>query len=290
MQDIISKVKNAFNFEVAKVKWGPTNADSAGWKNDDNCFRLHRNDSGEVVSPNSVTTRYVPHTTDDVVALVEAAQAAFDNDVDCLNHFNNGHYVSIQPNKEHRLSVYGQSDNVWPRVLIRAGYDGRAFSATIGYYRDVCRNMAMMRLVSGTTVSIRHTNSLRDRMDELVATFNTLKESWGTLSATIERLESKQVRMDNFLSQIYGEPDENSQRSQSIHRNRTTAIWTRLNRERNFTGRPTMQNEVSLWEAFNGVQGYHQYERQQEMFANAIRASEVPHVKRAEKLALELAA
>ena len=94
--------------------------------------------------------------------------------------------------------------------MINAGYDGKAFTASLGYFRDACSNLAMMRMVNGTTVSIRHTSGLRANMDELIATFETLKNSWSTLTDVIETLESTEVRMTEFLDSIYGRPTDDS--------------------------------------------------------------------------------
>jgi hypothetical protein len=188
--------------------------------------------------------------------------------------------------------------------MINAGYDGKAFTASLGYFRDACSNLAMMRMVNGTTVSIRHTSGLRANMDELIATFETLKNSWSTLTDVIDRLESTEVRMTEFLDSIYGRPtDEQLDRAQrgervravTTHQNRTEAIWKRLNRERNLTGRPAMTNVVSAWEAYNAVQGYVQHDAQAKEgfkgdFDRILRASNSQEVRAAEKLALELAA
>jgi hypothetical protein len=208
------------------------------------------------------------------------------------------------PTNGERKSVYGTADNVFPRIIINAGYDGKAFSATMGYYRDACLNLAMMRRVEGTTVSIRHTSGLRGHMDSLIATFNTLKESWGNLTDVIQRLESVDVRMVDFLDQIYGRPTDEqlalaatgqSVRAVTTHENRTKAIWKRLNNERNKTGRPALTDTVSAWEAFNGIQGYVQHDAQSKTgfkgeFDRVLRASRDANVRKAESLVLDLVA
>ena len=172
-QDVSGSVREAFNFDVEKY---PLSAVMGTEVLPTDQYGLFRSDSGYLNGVKSVSPRYVPHTTDDVCALVDAAGEAFDGEIACKTHFRNGHYVSIQPTTEQRTAIYNatDSDNVWPRVIINAGYDGTAFSATMGYYRDACDNLAMMRRVNGTTVSIRHTSGLRNHMDSLIATFNTL--------------------------------------------------------------------------------------------------------------------
>lgn len=296
--DVSASVRSAFDFSVDKFPLSGPDGMRTPW------YALFRSDSMDVVGNGSVTSRYVPHSTDDVCALVDAAAEAFDGEIECKTHFRDGHYVNIMPSRADRVKVYGEADNVWPRVIINAGYDGRAFTATMGYYRDACRNLAMMRKVSGTTVSIRHTSGLRGHMDSLIATFNSLKESWGSLTDVISRLESREVRMVDFLDQIYGRPTDEqlalafrgqAVRAVTVHQNRTEAIWNRLRRERDETGRPQLNDTVSAWEAYNAIQGYVQHDAQAKKgfkgeFDRILRASRDPAVRNAEKFVLDLVA
>lgn len=289
--ELVNKVSEAFNFSVDKLPLsGPDNL-KTDW------YGLFRSDSGETVGNGSVTDRYTPHQTDDVLALVEAAAAAFDGEIDVQCHFREGHYVSVEPTKENRISIFGTADNIFPRIVIRAGYDGKAFNAAMGYYRDLCMNMHIMRQVNGTSVSIRHTSGLRSKMDELIQTFGVLKESWGTLASVIGELESRTVRMADFLNTVYGEPDESSKRAVTVHRHRTEDIFRRLQNERFRSGRPLFDEEytVSVWEAFNVVQGYVQHDATRKSTTNAntflsraILSMNDPAVKRAEEYALSL--
>ena len=297
--DVSASVRESFNFSVDKFPlYGPDNMPT-------DQYGLFRDDTGYLKGVKSVSPRYVPHTTDDVCALVDAAGEAFDGEIDCKTHFRNGHYVNIMPTAEQRTAIYNDtdSDNIWPRIVINAGYDGKAFSATMGYYRDACSNLAMMRQVNGTTVSIRHTSGLRGHMDSLIATFNTLKDSWGNLLTVIRSLESQDVRMTDFLNEIYPQPTAEqvalantgqAVRAVTTHENRTKAIWKRLNVERTRTGRPQMTNTVSAWEAYNAIQGYVQHDAQAKEgfkgeFDRILRASNSADVRKAEKLVLAMA-
>jgi hypothetical protein len=76
-----------------------------------------------------------------------------------------------------------------PRIVIDAGYGGQAFRASLGLYRDVCRNMMIMRQAEGTNVAIRHTSGLRLQMDELIETFASLEAGWGNLALVAQRVE-----------------------------------------------------------------------------------------------------
>ena len=181
-----------------------------------------------------------------------------------------------------------------PRVLIRAGYDGESFRASLGYFRDVCNNMAMMSMVNGTSVCIRHTSGLRGKMDELIATFNTLKNSWSNLSDVVDQMQSREVQLVQFLDAMYPQPEGNaSSRATTVHKNRTEAIVRRVATERIRTGRPSMGNDfkISAWEAYNAVQGYVQHDAQARKgftgeFDRILRASNDATVRKAERLAL----
>lgn len=287
--DIVSKVSGAFNFTVDKFPLSGPDGMRTPW------YGLFRSDNTEVVGK-AVTARYLPHQTDDVLALVEAASAAFDGVADVKCHFMDGHYVAIQPTREHRKAVYGTADNVFPRVIINAGYDGKSFRGSMGYYRDLCANLAIMRMVKGTTVSIRHTSGLRPKLNELIQTFSVLKESWSTLSAVIDNLESRRVNMVQFLNAVYGEPEATSGRAVTMHKNRTEAIFRRLHSERLRSGRPEIQTDwmVSGWEAFNAVQGFVQHESRRHgkvsEMDRIVMAANDASVQRAEEIVMAMAA
>lgn len=287
--DLVGKVRSRFGFSVDKFPLsGPDGLRTP-------FYGLFRSDSMETVGGGSVTARYVPHTTDDVLALVEASATAFDGVADVRCGFRDGHYVAIQPTKEYRKSIFGSNDNVWPRIIINAGYDGKAFKACMGYFRDLCQNMAILRTVASTSVSIRHTSGLRPRMAELIETFGTLRGSWNTLAQTIDTLESRRVNMVEFLRAVYGEPNGETGRAVTVHKNRTEAIFARLYGERLRSGRPAMASDwmVSGWEAFNAVQGYVQHEATRhgsvDDFDRIILANNDLAVQRAERLVFDMA-
>ena len=281
---VVDTVKSKFDFTVDKFPLsGPDGLKTP-------LYGLFRSDTMNYVGK-PCSKHYVAHQSDDVMALVESAGEAFEGVGDVQCHFRDGHYVSIAPSLDQRRAIYGTSDNIFPRFIVNAGYDGRAFSAIMGFYRDACSNLAMMRQVEGTSVSIRHGSGLREKMDDLIQTFSVLRESWATLGDVIAELQTREVRMAEFLDEVYGQPNEDSKRAITVHKNRTRSIWTRLNRERFMTQRPTMQDDrVSAWEAFNAVQGYVQHDATRKGspsdFARIIQASNDSAVKKAESLAL----
>ena len=96
--DVSASVRSAFDFTVDKFPlFGPDNMPT-------DQYGLFRSDTGYLKGVKSVSPRYVPHTTDDVCALVDAAGEAFDGEIACNTHFRSGHYVSIQPTNADRRS------------------------------------------------------------------------------------------------------------------------------------------------------------------------------------------
>ena len=286
---VLDSVKAAFPFSVDKYPLSGPDGMRTNW------YGLFRSDNAENVGK-AVSKNYVPHQSDDVVALVEAAGQAFEGLGETRCTFKNAHHVCVSPSLEDRRAIFGTADNIFPRFMIRGGYDGRGFLATMGFYRDACDNLAMLRQVEGTSVSIRHGSGLREKMDDLIQTFSVLKQSWATLSDVITELQSRELKMPEFLDQVYGQPEENSQRSKTIHRNRTKAIFRRMSRERFTTGRGSFNPEfgVSAWEAYNAVQGYVQHDASRKGspsdFDRVIAASNDQYVRKAEKITMELLA
>lgn len=288
--NVADRVRDEFRFSVDKFPLsGPDGLRTPH-------YGLFRSDNGECVGRSSVSGRYVPHTTDDVLALVEAAGTTFGGVADVRCFFKDGHYVAVQPSREYREAIFGTRDNVFPRLMIDAPYGGAgSFTATLGFYRDACRNMSILRQVTGSQVAIRHTSGLRLQMDELLAAFGTLERGWANLANVMRGMEARRVRMTDFLTAIYGEPNDREGRSLTIHRNRTEAIFRRLQKERLTTGRGDIGSDfiVSGWEAFNAVQGYVQHDATRRgnpsEMARVVRAMHDSHVARAERLVLELA-
>lgn len=285
--DAISHVNNQFGFSVDKFPLaGPDGLKTP-------LYGLFRSDTSALVGKSSVTARYVPHTTDDVLALVEAGAKAFDDSINVKCYFSEGHYVVLEPTKEQRRDI-AHNDGVFPRILIRAAYDGKAFKATLGFYRDLCKNLAIMRQVSGTSVSIRHTSNLRPQMDDLIGQFEYLRNGWDKFFAVMQSLQAQQVQMVDFLNEIYGEPDAGSKRGVTVHKNRTEAIFKRLQRELTATGQTIGSDwQVPAWLAYNAVQGYVQHDatrKESDEFGRAILATNDMAVRKAENIVMSLVA
>lgn len=288
--DAVGKVRDAFDFTVDKFPLSGPDGMATPF------YGLFQSNTGKVVG-NAVTSRYICHQTDDVLAITEAAiQALDDENIDVRCHFREGHYVEYAPSKEERASIFGTKDNIFPRFMLRAGYDGRAFSVSLGYYRDLCSNLHIPRSVGKAIIrTIRHTSGLRSRMDELINDFSELGKGWGAIQEVCSRMESRNVILTDFLKEVYGEPEDDSKRSVTIHKNRTESIVRRLLGEQARSGRQQMGSDfmVTAWEAFNAVQGYVQHEASRKAgFNNAmdrvILAAGDSAVYKAECLALSL--
>jgi hypothetical protein len=300
VNDVSSKVRSAFDFSVDKFPlFGPENMRT-------DQYGLFRSDTGYIEGVKSISGRYVPHTTDDVCALVEAASEAFDGEIECKTHFAKGHYVSVAPSDADRVSIYGAADNIFPRIMIRGGFDGKGFKATMGYYRDACRNLAMLRQVSGCTESIRHTSGLRSQMDSLIAKFEELKNGWENLVDIAHQMQSREVNLADFVNETFADRRPSVEevvladtgravRGVTTWTKMTEAIMSRVIDERSATGRDAFNTGepkiVSAWEAFNAVQGYVQHDAQSKTgfkseFSRILRAANDKHVSIAEGLAL----
>lgn len=302
ISDVSASVRDAFNFDVDKFPLsGPDNM-----KTDQ--FGLFRSDTGYIDGVKSISSRYVPHSTDDVCALVEAAaDSLFEGEVECKAHWNRGHYVSIKPTQDRRVSIYGTNDSIFPAVIIRGGFDGKGFHGTMGLYRDACQNLEMMRRVAGANVSIRHTSGLRDRMNYLLDTFGELEEGWNNTIAAAKQMEDVKVDFERFIAETFADkaPAETDfaavqggakVRSVTVWQDRIKAITKRVKHELVSTGRGAVADgsdvgEISGWMAYNAVQGYVQHDAQSKTghksnFARILRAASDKHVRIAEELAL----
>jgi hypothetical protein len=254
-------------------------------------YGLFRSDTSDGFGP-SVSSQFVPHASEDVVALVEATESVFGDAAKVELGWRNGHYVAVTPSDHLRREACDR-DTVWPRLIIEAQY-GESFRASMGVWRDACRNLHLMRSVQGTTVTIRHTSGLRDKMNELLADFSSLQGSWDTLVARMQLMARTPVRMAAFLDQMYPMVENPTEQQVNRHRSRTEKIIRRIMRERTALGN-TNENlqEVSAWEAWNGIGGYIIHDKTRRgnpgTFDRAILAMDDNVLAKAENLLLTMA-
>ena len=281
-------VRESFQFNVVKLPlFGPDNAKTPH-------YGLFRDDSGESVGF-ACKRNYNPHNVDDISTLVEAASIAFpanaeDTKISCY-WSGESHIVSLAPSREYRKAIFG-NDTVWPRLLINAGYDGSSFQASLGFYRDICRNMAIIRSAGrGCHAAIRHSSHLRDKIDDLRETFVRLASGWQNVVETAQQMESRQIDLADFLAKVYPQPDDASRRQIETNKQRISKIIRRIQSERmQLRGSIGSLETATAWEAWNGVQGYVQHDSRRHgspnAFARAIMAIDDSAVARAMELAL----
>ena len=288
--DILRKIKSEFDFEINRLPLsGPDNL-TTPW------YGLFRGDNGEAIGK-PVHGGYVPHSVEHIQDIVGAAINAFDEADDVSCHFNGGHYVSISPTRKYRKTVAG-TDTVWPRLIIRAGLGGTSsFNCTIGYYRDRCKNLAMLQSARTFSIRYRHTSGIGDRLDHLVEDLHGLKEGWDSLSNIIDRMHQREVSISDIISRVYGQTDPNdSKRKRTLADNRVEKIVRRLLREREYNQASYMNHDFATgWEMYNAIQGYHLHDaptrgargtESQMMWDRVISTAVKPEVKLAEELVL----
>jgi hypothetical protein len=254
-QDAIDKVVQAFDHDVQKFPVsGPDNMQTG--------YHGLFDKNGKVVGTRSVTDDYYVHTCDDIVELATAAINTFNGVADVKCSFNHGHRLIIEPPEDVRKAVYGTQDNIFGRLVINAPYVSGAVDATFGLWRDMCSNLAMLRMLEGTTTKIRHTKSLDWKMDNLKAEFANLSNGWNEISDAVDTMEDNRVILKDFLDSVYGglKADADA-RAIKAHEKRTELITLRLLKEHQQAGRPAIGSnfEVSGWQAFNAVQGHQQH-------------------------------
>lgn len=290
--NIRDAVEQVFPFEVQKLPLqGPDNLKTG-------VFGLFRDDTGDFVGSSSVTKVYRPHSTDDVITLAEAGSTVFDGEAEVKCHWKDGHYLSIQPTKDYRHQVYGTNDGIFPRIVIRAGYDGQSFGAAMGYWRDVCRNLAILRMVQGTSVAIRHTSGLRAQINQLIVQFQAMSGGWKAITDRIDQMERRHASVRDFLHEMYGDVPE-SGKKKTMHETRTRNILDSIIRERVALAKSNAYdlNQASAWELFNAIQGYEQHTAIRRVrgggklsdFERIIQAAAKKDVMKAEKLVMEMA-
>lgn len=283
---ISDKIRAEFNFEVNKFPLsGPDRMYSPH-------YGLFRSDNNDPVGI-AVKKNYNPHTVDDICALAEAAEEGFDAESEVRCYWKDGHYVTIRPSDAYRQSIYGTKDNVFPSLIIRAGYDGRAFRASLGLYRDLCSNLMMLRATDQTiSANIQHSNLLHTKLDDLIPTFQNLVAEWNGVVDTAKNLDQKTLNLSSFLREVYPLPAEPSSRTLTTYESRIETIVRRISKERVEVGKTQIPETgiVSAWEAFNGIQGYTQHHTRRHgthsSIDRAINALENTYVEKALKLAL----
>jgi len=285
--DIKHLIESEFAFEVLKKPLKSVDGLSTP------VFGLFRSDNDDFVGGESVSERYVPHNVDDVSALVEAAAGLFDGELSIRTMWDNGHVIIIQPLEHERYTING-ADGMIPALVIRAQYNKRSFSANMGMFRFLCENMLMLSSMKGTSVKIRHTNSLREKMDTLIATFSGLDKSFDILMDGFMQMNNNWFKLSYFVTEVIGDRPEEEGSKRTRWDNTCDTIKQIIANERQaLTGEFSTVGDSTMctgWELYNAVQGYSQHKKTRRNDPSrdqrAILASDDTMVRKAEELAL----
>ncbi len=278
------KIETAYPYSVDKLPLkGPDNLRTPH-------YGLFRSDTGECLSY-APKSGYTPHTREDIIVLTEAALEGFGDVVDIDCGFREGHRLVIVPSKDHRRSIFGTTDNLFPRCIISGGYNGQSFRATLGAYYDRCLNLVMLSSTGEFSQSIRHNGKLRGRMSDLVDKFRILAGQWERVAEVAAQLNANDASVADYIAAVYPLPSDATDTQAKKCRNRAKAIVGRILRERQATlGTLGNIQRATMWELYMGVQGYVQHDMTRRnspsAFVRAELAASEPSTKRALELAL----
>ena len=209
------------------------------------------------VGDSSVSPKYVPHSREDIETLVEASRQAFQGDLMVDAVWNEGHTIVVKPTKETFLELYSE-ERISPKLAIHAGFAGKPIQASLGFYNTICDNMAILRSVLTVSRTIKHTLSMRDRLDELVQEFQSIRASWKETQERIQRMNEIRVNTADILRAVFGDIPETG-RGRTVAENRIEKIVTRLNNESMKVGN-SIGMETTGWRLFNALQGAFQHD------------------------------
>jgi hypothetical protein len=251
-------VRSAFPFEVEKFRLsGPDNMISPH-------FGLFRSDTSECVGM-AVSEKYVPHSVEDITILCDACQAVFPDFSEIRTHWREGHYVFARPSKEYRRSIFVagdmSDDTVWPELRVSGGYDGKPFRASLCLHRDRCLNLMILTTVAKSSMNIRHTTNMRERMKELVAIFQNLNASWPGVVERAQQMAERDIVLADYLHAVFPE-QPTSKRGETVRKDMIEEIIARVENEHRTMGISGIR-QTSGWTAFNAVQGYQQHSTRQ---------------------------
>lgn len=259
---IRNTIFNAFPNEVIKMPLsGPDNLPSPHYGL---CFE--NASKREDWCSATVKKHYRPHTRNDLATICETVAKGIDLPLDqvsisCAWKNGQGHRVAVQPTTEYRKSICG-TDTIFPKFIVRANYGG-AFVASVGMYRDLCKNMQMLRKVEGTTVNLRHTSNFQENFDSTVKQWQHLAAKFDNIVEAAKHLNDVRVNIADFYGTLYPETEVQTQRTKNSQRKRMESMFSRLVDERLAANKPgaTDAETATLWELVNSVTGYVQHDQ-----------------------------
>lgn len=229
-------------------------------------YGFFRADTGNCL-PFTARDGYEMTTHEDYAALASAAVDAIGEDGAVKAHWTQSKSMAqatiiVAPSKQARLDGFdtGNGDYVWPRLVIEAPF-GRKFSITGGFYRDACRNLCIPRVAGASfQVSLTHTTNLRARMDELV-TLCRRANNFDDMLAKMRGLHEIETNVVDFLAKLYPVSESASANTVTRAKNRATAIYSRIHKERLALNRPSNRDGATLWELVGAITGYIQHDK-----------------------------
>jgi hypothetical protein len=231
-------------------------------------FGFFRADNGQCLSFAS-REGYSLTTHDDYIALASAAVDSMGDDgivkaIWTQSKSRAQATIIVEPKRESRLAGYniGGGDYIWPRLIIEAPF-GSTFNVHGGFYRDACRNLCCPQIAGASfNQSIRHTASLRPRMNELIEICKRSTNSFGDMVASMQKLNEIEIGVVDFLAELYPMAENASENTQTRAKNRATAIYSRLHKEALKLGTKNGDNgKASLWAMVQAVTGYIQWDK-----------------------------
>lgn len=239
------------------------------------------------------SNRYRPHSLNQIVQLTQAASKAFQSDdVKITTHWDDGHYVTVQPPSNRMLEIM-KGDNLIPRIIIQAPYNLRAIRINVGLYRLLCKNLMMFEQLSNTksiNKIIRHMGSLEYKFSDIVNSMGDVIESFQQTVQQAEQMSQTTIDTYQLIEHVFGPRPSTTGRGQTVYDNRTNKITSQLCKEVLDLDQTTSNG----WLNFNAVQHYIQHSTnrhgEQTTVAREMAALNNQHIRRAEQFVLAQAA
>lgn len=260
--NVEATLTSAFKFDV--IKGALTGPD--GVKTDHYGLFKVPHDGGDWKSiGRAVKKNYHPHTVvDDIAPMVQSACDAFGGECNLTTYWNgSAHCVTVAPPaNEFGRQLFGTDDRIFPRMILKAGYDGKCFHAWLGMYRFVCHNLSIVKQTGyGVEARIRHGSSMRNRLSDVRFAFDKLVSEWDNVYTTAQDMERRVLTVDSFLADVFPMESKLSARGEAAYADRARKIISRILRERQqIKGSMGNIEKATAWELYNGVQGYVQHD------------------------------
>ncbi len=229
-------------------------------------YGFFRADNGHCLSY-AAKSGYEMTTHDDYAALSQAAIDAMGGSGQIQANWTERKSVAqatiiVSPTDQERRDNYrvNGADYIFPRLIIRAPF-GRPFSVTMGFYRDLCRNLDIAQLVGQSfSQSIRHTSQLTKRIEELTEICRNAGD-FGAMVDNCRRMSQIEVDTAEFLSRLYPLADDASQNTRTRAEGRAAAIYARIRREQLAVGNSGDMQTTNLWQMVQAITGYVQHDK-----------------------------